>query len=136
MNLWWRRIKATYYIIKVAIIRGNITWRSLALRGWAYKQKAHGNLCFPMRRAYLLLLCIYFLARVKVLLSIPFYLLFWQASCGEERSRHIYLVGHGLTWVIIVEITLEVNTLEGETISPYLSMCLVESFCSWVRCEC
>ena len=24
--------------------------------------------------------------------SIPFYLLFWQASCGEERSRHIYPV--------------------------------------------
>ena len=33
-------------IIKVAIIRGNITWRSLALRGCAYKQKAHSNLCF------------------------------------------------------------------------------------------
>ena len=72
-NLWWRRIKATDCIIKVAIIRGNIKWRYLALRGWAYKQKAHGNLCFPLRMAYLLLLCIYFHAWVKVFLSIPFY---------------------------------------------------------------
>ena len=71
-NLWWQRIKATDCIIKVAIIRGNITWHSFALRDWAYKQKAHGNLCFPLRRAYLLLLCIYFYARVKVFLSIPF----------------------------------------------------------------
>ena len=34
----WQRIKATDYIIKVAIIRGNIMWHSFALRGWAYKQ--------------------------------------------------------------------------------------------------
>src|SRR6266536_124577 len=31
----------------------------------------------------------YFYARVKVFLSIPFILLLWQATCGEERSRHI-----------------------------------------------
>ena len=37
-NLWWWRIKATDYIIKVSITRGNATWRSFALRGWAYKQ--------------------------------------------------------------------------------------------------
>ena len=57
-------------------------------------QKAHDNLCFPLRRAYLLLLCIYFYARVKVFFPIPFYFLFLQASCGEERSRHIYPVGY------------------------------------------
>ena len=31
-----------------------------------------------------------FMQRFKVFLSIPFYFLFWQASCGEEWSRHIY----------------------------------------------
>ena len=31
------------------------------------------NPYFPLRRAYLLLLCIYFHARIKVFLSIPFY---------------------------------------------------------------
>ena len=33
-----KAIKATDCIIKVAITRGNITWRSFALRDWAYKQ--------------------------------------------------------------------------------------------------
>ena len=37
--MWWQRIKATNCIIKVAIIRGNITWRFFALRDyWAYNQ--------------------------------------------------------------------------------------------------
>ena len=36
--MWWQRIKGTYFIIKVAIIRGNIMWCYFALRGWAYKQ--------------------------------------------------------------------------------------------------
>ena len=96
--------------------------------------KAHDNLCFPLRRAYLLLLCIYFYSRVKVFFPIPFYFLFLQASCGEETSRHIYPVGYEWAWIIIVDITLEVNTLGGN--GPYLSMCLVETFCSCVCGEC
>ena len=36
-----------------------------------------------------------FMQRVEVILSIPFYFLFWQASCGEERSRHICPVEYG-----------------------------------------
>ena len=36
----------------------------------------------------------------------------------------------------LFDITLEVSVLGGETISPYLSMCPVEMFCSCVRGEC
>ena len=36
--------------------RGNIKWRSFALRFCASTLNAHDNLCFPLRRAYLLLL--------------------------------------------------------------------------------
>ena len=50
-----------------------ITWHSFARRIWAYKQKVHGNLCFPLWRAYLLLLCIYFYAKSQSFPSIPFY---------------------------------------------------------------
>src|SRR3990170_1342020 len=39
-----------------------------------------------------------------------------QASCGEERSRHIYPAEYGWASVIIVDIALEVNKLGGETI--------------------
>ena len=37
-ELGWQRIKVTDCIIKVVILRGNTTWRSLALRDWACKQ--------------------------------------------------------------------------------------------------
>jgi len=46
--------------------------------------------------------------------SIPTFSLSWQASCGEERSRHIYLVEYEWTWIIIVDLTLEVNMLGGK----------------------
>src|SRR6266511_3572698 len=36
-----------------------------------------------------------FMQESKFLLSTPFYFLLWQASCGEERSRHIHLVEYG-----------------------------------------
>ena len=36
-----------------------------------------------------------FMQRVKSFPSIPSYFLFWQASCGEERSRHICPVEYG-----------------------------------------
>ena len=71
-----------------------------------------------------------FMQESIVFSSIPFYFSLLQASCGGERSRHIYPVGYEWSWVIIVDITLEVNRLGGEIISPYLSMCLAETLCS------
>jgi hypothetical protein len=38
----------------------------------------------------------------------------WQASCGEERSRHICPVEYEWAWIIIVDLTLEVNMLGGK----------------------
>ena len=46
------------------------------------------NPCFPLRRAYLFT---FMLSHHPLFL---FIFLFWQASCGEERSRHIYPVGY------------------------------------------
>src|SRR3990170_8840330 len=49
------------------------------------QQKAHDNLCFPLQRAYLLLLCIYFFMQESIVFSsIPFYFSLLQASCGGE----------------------------------------------------
>ena len=82
-----KEIKATDCIIKVAITRGNIKWRSFALRSCA------SSAWQPL---------------------LPFYFSLLQASCGGERSRHIYPVGYEWSWVIIVDITLEVNKLGGK----------------------
>ena len=46
--------------------------------------------------------------------SIPILPLSWQASCGEERSRHICPVEYEWAWIIIVDLTLEVNMLGGK----------------------
>ena len=124
-------IKATDCIIKVAITRGNITWRSFALRACASNNKKRmttsASLCEgPIFYFMYLLLC-------KSQWYSPlfcFYFLSWQASCGGERSRHIYLVEYRWSWVIIVDIILEINKLGGKTLSPYLPMCLTETVCS------
>ena len=55
-------------IIKVAITRGNATWRSFALRGWAYKQISAWQPLLPSAKG----LSFTFMQRVKVFLSIPF----------------------------------------------------------------
>ena len=128
-------IKATDCIIKVAIIGGNIAWRSFTLRDWAYKPISAWQPPLPSAKGLSFTFMHLLLCKSQSILPYSF-LLFLQASCGEERSRHIYPVGYGWAWVIIVDITLEVNTFGGETISTYLSMCPVETFCSWVCCEC
>ena len=88
-KLGWQRIKATDCLIKVVILRGNTTWRSLALRDWACKQISAWQPLLPSVKGLSFILCIYFYAKSQSFTSIPFYFLFWQASCGEERSRHI-----------------------------------------------
>jgi len=57
------------------------------------KIKAHDNLCFPLRRAYLLLLCIYFYARVNsVLLYFLFIFLFCKHHVlGKDLGTYIQL---------------------------------------------
>ena len=63
-KLGWQRIKATYCIIKVVILRGNTTWRSLALRDWACKQISAWQPLLPSAKG----LPFTFMQRVKVFL--------------------------------------------------------------------
>ena len=125
-------IKATDCIIKVAIIRGNIMWCSFALRAWASKWKAHDNLCFPLRRAYLLIFGTYFYARVNSMHS-HFnlkYSLVWKHNVvgkylGTYDQSNIF--DHDLLLLTIISM---INELGGETLSPYLSLCLMDAICS------
>ena len=77
-----------------------------------------------------------FMQESKFLLSIPFYFsplesIMWWGKILAHMSSWIWVA-----WVIIVDITLEVNMLGGKIISPYLSMCPVETFFSCVFGEC
>ena len=127
-----KKLKATDYIIKVAIIRGNITWHSFALRACISKNKKRMITSASFCEGSIFYFYVFtFHARVN---SVLLYSLFFflQASCGGERSRHIYPVGYRWSWVIIVDITLEVNKLGGEIISPYLSMCAAGNFAPYL----
>ena len=100
-----RQYNVMFFCIKGLIIQTKSTWQPLL-------PSAKGR-SFTFQY---LLLC----KESKFFSLFLFIFLLWQASCGEERSRHIYVVGYEWAWVIIVDITPEVNTLGGETKSPYL----------------
>ena len=100
--------------------RGNIKWRSFALRFCASTLNAHDNLCFPLRRAYLLFYVLtfsfYFILESRW--SSPFPFSFYPlASSSCLKDPDAYYCWHHR----------KVNTLGGNTISPYLSQCPVET---------
>ena len=72
--------------------RGNIKWRSFALRFHASTLNAHDNLCFPLRRAYLLL-CVFTLCLTQGdlhLFLFSFYPLA-SSSCLKDHDTYIQL---------------------------------------------
>ena len=101
-------------------------------KGWAYKQKAHGNLCFPLRRAYLLLSCIYFYARVN---SIPSYSNLNYSLVGKHHvvGKYPSIYGHSNIFdreLLLLTIIYMISKLGAETLSPYLSLCSMDAICS------
>ena len=72
-NLWWQTNKSDILHNKGCYHKGqyNVTlfWiKRLCIQN----QKAHDNLCFPLWRAYFLLLCIYFLCKSQSILLYSF----------------------------------------------------------------
>ena len=74
--------------------RGNIKWRSFALRFCASTLNAHDDLCFPLRRAYLLLyvftLCFYFMLESRW--SSPFPFSFYPLASSSCLKGHRLLL--------------------------------------------
>ena len=72
--------------------------------------KAHDNLCFPLRRAYLVPL-LFALERVMVIFTNSLFLpLSWLPAHVWERSIFIYQLGVEYLCLIVVDFTLEVNS--------------------------
>ena len=99
MNLWWQRNKSDILHNKGCYHKGQYKVMFLCIKSLhIQKLKAHDNLCFPLRRAYLLLLCIYFYvftfyARVNsVLLYFLFIFLFCKHHVvGKDLGTYIQL---------------------------------------------
>ena len=89
-------IKATDCIIKVHITSGNIKWRSFALRFCASNHKSAWQPLLPSAKGLSFTFMYLLLCKESKFFSLfLFIFLFWQASCGEERSRHICPVEYG-----------------------------------------
>ena len=119
-------IKATDCIIKVHITSGNIKWCSFALIFRASNQKAHDNLYFPLRRAYLLPSSpTLYKSHGDLHLSFLYFIL-WQELCVGKIQ--IYIANW--MWVFIKHYCWRYpwgKRLGGKTISPYLSLCPIKT---------
>ena len=120
-------IKATDCIIKVHITSGNIKWRSFALRFCASTLNAHDNLCFPLRRAHLLLLSST-LYKSHGDPHLSFFILSFGKLSMLERTWYIYI--SNWMWGSMNHYCWHYpwgKRLWGKTISPYLSLCPIKT---------
>ena len=119
-------IKATDCIIKFHITSGNIKWHSFALRFFASNHKAHDNLCFHLRRAYLSFLP-YTLYKSLGDLHLSFlHFILWQA---QYVGKILIYIANWM-WVFMNYYCWHYpwgKRLGGKTISPYLSLCTIKA---------
>ena len=124
-------IKAIDCIMKVHITRGNIKWHSFALRFCASNHKSAWQPLLPSAKGLSFIIIFYLMQESWWSSPFLFYFILRQAQhVGKNMIYiyiYIYLIGCRGAWVIIVDITLEVKRLWGETISPYLSLCPIKS---------
>ena len=107
-------IKATDCIIKVHITRGNIKWRSFALRFCASNHKSTWQPLLPSAKGLSFTFIFYPYTRVMVIITFPFYTFSFSKHFVLEWSGYIYPLGCRFSWVIIVDITLEVKGWEAK----------------------
>ena len=115
-------IKAIDCIIKVHITSGNIKWQSLALRFCASNPKSTWQPLLPSTKGLSFTLC---KSQGDLHLSL-FHFILWQALHGGVIliyiSNWMYVSMNYYCWH-----HPKVNTLGGNTISPYLSLCPVKT---------
>ena len=106
---------------------GNIKWRSFALRFCASNHKSAWQPLLPSAKGLSCTLCLLLYARVKVIFTFPF--LFYPLAstlCWGDPDIYIsnwmYVSMNYYCWH-----HPKVNTLGGNTISPYLSPCPIET---------
>ena len=91
----------------------------------------HDNLCFPLRRAYLLLfLQLYFYVESTSLYSnLKYSPLGKHHVVGKDPGTYIQLniYDHEL---LLLTIIFVISKLGGETLNPHLPLCPMETVCS------
>ena len=126
MDLRWQSNKSNGLHNKGCYHKGQYNVTFFCIMGLCIqKQKAHDNLCFPLRRAYLLPFSIYFYARVISIHShfnLNYSLVGKHHVVGKDLGTYgqSNIFDHDLLLLTIISM---INELGGETLSPYLSLC-------------
>ena len=104
-------IKPTDCVIKVHITRGNIKWRSLALRVYISNHKSAWQPLLPSAKGLSFIIIFYLMQESWWSSRFLFHFILWQAQhVGKNMIYiYIYLIGCRGAWIIIVDITLEVK---------------------------
>ena len=132
INFIWlcdmEEIKATNCIIKVHITSGNIKWHSFALRFRASNHKSTWQPLLPSAKGLSFTLCLLLYARVQVIFTFPFFILFFGKHFVLGWSWYIYISN----WMYVSMNYYcwhhpKVNTFGGNIISPNLSLCLIKT---------
>ena len=114
-------------IIKVAIIRGNITWHSFALRAWASKNKKCMTTSASLCEGH-----IFFYARVNSMhshLNLNYSLVGKHHVVGKDLGTYDQSNVFDYELLLLTIVSM-INELGGETLSPYLSVCSMDAICS------
>ena len=109
-------IKAMDCIIKVLFTSGNIKWRSFALRFCASNHKSAWQPLLPFAKGLSFIFIFYHHTRVMVIFTYSFLHFFFLAStlCWGDINYYCWHYPWG-------------KRLGGDTISPYLSLCPIET---------
>ena len=129
-------IKATDCIIMVHITSGNIKWCSFALRFCASNHKSAWQPLLPSAKGLSFIITFYLMQ--ESWWSSPFLFLHFILWKAQYVGKILVYMSNWM-WVFMNYYCWHYpwgKTLGGETISPYLSLCPVETFCSCVRGEC
>ena len=121
-------IKEMGCIIKVPNTSGNIKWRSFALRFCASNLKIAWRPPLPSSKGLSFTFIFYPYTRVMVIITFPFYTFSFGKHFVLERSGYIYIS----TWMYVFIKCYCWHypwgkRLGGKTISPYLSLCPINS---------
>ena len=134
-NLWWGRHKSDRLHNKVLYHRRQYKVTFLRTKRTRIQtSKAHDNLYFPVRRAYLVPL-LFALVRVMVIFTNS---LFAFVLATVTCLGKIYIHISTWSWVLMLYCCWLYpwgKWLGGKTISPYLPLCPAETLTPWVPRE-
>ena len=94
-NLWWQNNKSDRIHNKGSYHKAQYKLMFFCTKRLSIQPKSAWQPLLPSAKGISFTFMYLLSCKSQSFSLMPFYFLFWQASCGEERSRHIHPVGYG-----------------------------------------